>query len=100
MKRIYEAADVIEAEAVVAALKSRGIEAFVVGAHTYDTPGVNPLAFPAVWIANDEDEVAARWALTGLRAATKDAPWRCRSCGETHEGQFAVCWKCGALRDT
>jgi rubrerythrin len=99
MKRIYEAADVIEAEAVAAVLKGRGIDAFVVGAHTYDTPGVNPLAFPAVWIADEEDEGAARLALAGLRAADKGAPWRCPACGEAHEGQFAACWKCGAPRE-
>jgi rubrerythrin len=99
MKRIYEAADVVEAEAVAAALKARRIDAFVVGAHTYSTPGVNPLAFPAVWIADDEDEGPARLALAALRAAEKGEPWRCRSCGEAHEGQFASCWKCGAPRD-
>ncbi len=99
MKRVYEAADVIEAEAVVTALKSRGIDAFVVGAHTYDTPGVNPLAFPAVWIAHDEDEGAARLALAALRAADKGEAWRCRACGEAHEGQFSACWKCGASRE-
>ncbi len=99
MKRIYEAADVVEAESVAAALKSRGIDAFVVGAHTYDTPGVNPLAFPAVWIADDGDEGAARLALAALRTTDKGAPWRCRVCGEAHEGQFAACWKCGAPRE-
>ncbi len=99
MKRIYEAADVVEAEAVAMALKSRSIDAFVVGAHTYTTPGVNPLAFPAVWIADDEDEVAARLALAALRAVDKGEPWRCSRCGEAHEGQFAACWKCGALRE-
>jgi hypothetical protein len=25
-------------------------------------------------------------------------PWTCHDCGETHEGQFGACWKCGSLR--
>jgi hypothetical protein len=25
-------------------------------------------------------------------------PWMCPSCGESIEGQFGACWKCGAAR--
>lgn len=25
-------------------------------------------------------------------------PWTCASCGESIEGQFGACWKCGAAR--
>jgi len=26
-------------------------------------------------------------------------PWVCAGCGETIEGQFGACWKCGKSRD-
>jgi hypothetical protein len=28
----------------------------------------------------------------------RGAPWTCQGCGESLEGQFSVCWSCGASR--
>ena len=105
MRKVYEAAQVFEAEEVRLLLEEHAITAFVFGEHTYSSPGVNPLAWPSVWIDEDEDFERAK-ALVGeyeaqkrqrdneLHNGTADT-WRCRRCGETNEGTFAVCWNCG-----
>lgn len=54
-----------------------------------------------IWILNDEDysrayEMAEPWRNSPVE--THD-PWPCSNCGETIEGQFTSCWKCGRQRE-
>jgi len=105
MLKIYEAEQVTDAEQVRGMLEARGIDARTFGEYTYNAPGVNPLAWPEVWIMDDGDFDAARalvreYEEIARRAAAlpPDASrrWRCRHCGECNEETFALCWKCGA----
>jgi hypothetical protein len=101
MLKVYEAELVIDAEEVRALLEARGIEAFVFGEHTYNSPGVNPLAWPAVWVQNDDDYDTAKALVNEFERNLRHPPpsgrpWRCRHCGETNEPTFALCWNCGA----
>ena len=101
MKRVVEASSLFEANELRARLEAQGIDAFVFGGETFSTPGVNPLAFPSVWVANDADaeraqSLVARY-LAERAVMSRRAPWTC-ACGERHEGQFEVCWRCGAAR--
>lgn len=47
---------------------------------------------------------ADRWRAEKLVEAWRSAPppagetWRCPTCGETIEGQFTACWRCGLNR--
>lgn len=43
-----------------------------------------------------EAETILREFLRPPRRAAES--WRCRNCGETIEGQFTACWKCGTSR--
>ena len=46
-------------------------------------------------------ETEARQALQRYYAApegVRGALWKCDQCGETHEPEFASCWKCDHLR--
>lgn len=104
MLKVYEAEQVSDAEQVRDLLEARGIEARVFGEYTYGAPGVNPLAWPAVWVMEDEDFDAAKALIreyeeAARRAAARDPDasrrWRCRHCGEWNEETFAMCWKCG-----
>ena len=54
---------------------------------------------PELWILNDEDYPRAKEIVDAWRNATIEnlGPWVCR-CGETVEGQFTSCWKCGRER--
>lgn len=58
---------------------------------------------PELWVVRDNQLRAAQTLLDELRdtdavAATAPA-WRCGSCGELNEGQFAACWHCGRPDD-
>ena len=56
---------------------------------------------PEVWIQNDEDYPRAKEIVDAWRSAGVEdhGPWVCH-CGETIEGQFTSCWKCGSDRPT
>ncbi len=49
----------------------------------------------------DESQIeeAKRIIEEALESTGQDAaPWNCPNCDETLEGQFTLCWKCGANR--
>ena len=106
MKRVYTAHDPIEAHLVKGLLKADGIEAIVRGEHLFPLRGSLPVTSdtnPSVWVANDMDFDKGRTIVQaydhGARADRERAPhWHCAWCGETLEGQFTACWKCGAIR--
>lgn len=106
MRKVYEAALVSDAEQVRDLLQRRGIDAHVFGEHTYSVLGVNPLAWPQVWVAEDGDFERAKvlvsdYERTQRALAASAAPgdrWCCRACGETNEGTFEICWSCGEPR--
>jgi len=58
---------------------------------------------PELWVVRDDQLGAAESLLEELRnadaAATPAPVWRCASCGELNEGQFAACWHCGQPDD-
>lgn len=56
---------------------------------------------PELWIIHDEDlakALAVRDDWRATQPALKNA-WQCPICGESLEGQFTSCWKCGAHRE-
>ncbi len=58
----------------------------------------------AIYVLNPEHLDHARDIVgRSLRGEPLDDPksyksWRCRSCNELIEGQFDLCWKCGAVK--
>ena len=56
--------------------------------------------YPEVWVIDAEVYPRARLLLDQWLAetSTMQASWRCDGCGETLEGQFQSCWKCGRER--
>jgi Putative prokaryotic signal transducing protein len=66
--------------------------------------GVGDIPFleclPELWVARDEDYAEALELIAETKAEKAPArEWLCRSCGETNEGQFAACWRCGRIDD-
>ena len=52
---------------------------------------------PALWVLNDADypralKVMETWRSSPVKTKSQ---WVCAECGETIEGQFSSCWKCG-----
>ena len=99
MRRVYVAADPIEAEAVCAYLNANAIRAVVRNEHIWPLAGVSMTldGAPAVWIVNDNDELRALSLVSDRSEPTKNLPpWSCDRCHEENDGPFGVCWKCGA----
>ena len=56
---------------------------------------------PELWVLRDEDAARARELLENMQSTDAErGEWRCRQCNEINEGQFAVCWHCGAADET
>ncbi|MEP6635729.1 MAG: DUF2007 domain-containing protein [Acidobacteriota bacterium] len=60
-----------------------------------------PDTLPEIWILNDIDFPRAHEMLEAWRKSAVEtrAEWLCSKCGETIEGQFTSCWKCGNQRE-
>ena len=52
---------------------------------------------PELWVVRDQDLLRAEALLAATEKPSEQRKkWHCRECNETNEGQFAVCWQCGA----
>ncbi len=48
-----------------------------------------------LWVVNDEDyERALHIIENEIQHPQAQAPWKCKSCDEENDGQFALCWNC------
>ena len=56
---------------------------------------------PELWVLNDVDFSRAFELVEAWRRAPVEgqSQWVCSACGETLEGQFTACWKCGTQRE-
>ena len=54
-----------------------------------------------LWVLNDEDYPGACELVKAWRSSSDETlnQWLCQDCGETIEGQFSSCWKCGKERE-
>jgi hypothetical protein len=50
-----------------------------------------------VWVLLEKDYPAAETILRAIASPADLPAWKC-ACGETCEGQFTQCWRCGAYR--
>ena len=51
---------------------------------------------PELWVLDDAHAGRAEQLIRdSVRPAARGAPWRCPTCGEDNELQFAACWSCG-----
>lgn len=100
LKRFYPARHLTEAHLIRGHLESCGIAATVRGEALAGGIGELPLDACSVWV-DDAQFKAAEAALHALHhGATPEeaAAWTCQHCGESSEGQFSACWRCGRER--
>jgi len=80
-------------------LEQSGIDCVIRNAQLSGGLGEIPFleCMPELWVLKDLDLARANELLSELDSPAESAPqWRCRSCRELIDGQFIVCWNCGA----
>lgn len=104
LKRIYTAANAVDAHMFKDLLAQEAIDALVRGDDFVPLQGGSLFRMetrPSVWVLDDDRlprarELAAEFG-SGRPPVAEPSSWRCR-CGETMEGQFTECWNCGRER--
>lgn len=81
-------------------LEGEGIACLIRNEQLYVALGEIPLVecYPELWVVDDEVYPRAQRLLENWLREEAAEPWTCRRCGETHEGQFGACWRCGEER--
>ncbi|MDX1507512.1 MAG: DUF2007 domain-containing protein [Woeseiaceae bacterium] len=97
MKKVFTSPESILVHHYKNLLESEGIRAVVRNEILDSVMGRVPFqeTWPEVWVVNDLDYDRAKQLIEGVPDESPSRSWRCRTCGETNEGQFAVCWQCG-----
>ena len=97
MKKVFTSPESILVHHYKNLLESEGIRAVVRNEILDSVMGRVPFqeTWPEVWVVNDLDYDRALQLIEGVPEESPSSSWRCGTCGETNEGQFAVCWQCG-----
>jgi hypothetical protein len=103
VRKVYTAESVIEVAHFRNVLEVADIRCFVRNEGLVGVVGEIPYVecWPELWVVRNGDALRARGLIDEARQATP-APgpdWRCESCGELVEGQFASCWRCAGQPD-
>ena len=102
LKKIYVAANAVDAHMLKGLLEQEEIQAVVRGDDFVPLQGGTLLKMeirPSVWVFDDEHLVRARELADDFGhhpppSARRPTLWTC-CCGETSEEQFTECWSCG-----
>ncbi|MCU7960088.1 MAG: DUF2007 domain-containing protein [gamma proteobacterium symbiont of Bathyaustriella thionipta] len=99
MRKIYQAADRIEARLLMDYLADHNIHTYLQGDFLAGAAGELPaLQFPEIWVAHNADESRALDLIAEYQQKTPGEAWQCPQCGEPLEGSFEICWQCGYSR--
>ena len=101
MKRVFSSFNLQAAHHSRNLLEAEGIRAVVKNEILSSAMGELPPAEcqVEVWVLREADVERAREILRQPRGRG-EPPWTCGACGESSEGQFTQCWRCGAYRQT
>ena len=83
-------------------LQFNGIEGFIKNEYLSGGAGELPPneCWPRLYVDENDFGRAEQIIQTELKDVTSSGPvWTCHQCGEENEGQFAICWKCGAAEN-
>ena len=102
MKQVFVSQNLFEVEMRKERLEQASIPCMIKNQRSSGLAGEIPFTevFPELWVIQNEDADRARKLLEEglvLLPSVQDT-WSCLECGEQHESQFAVCWKCGQER--
>jgi hypothetical protein len=80
-------------------LESEGIAAFLRNHHLGSIVGEMPFTevWPELWVRDDLDyDRACQLIDDSIKDESPQQGWRCGKCKTENEGQFSMCWSCGA----
>ena len=99
MKRVFSSYNLAAAHHARNLLEVEGIRSVVRNEILSSAMGELPPAECQieVWVLRDGDAARADVLLRKSFSDHAEEPWRC-ACGESIEGQFTQCWRCGAYR--
>lgn len=99
MRKIYTAANLIEAKTLARILDQQGLLNFVKNENLQVGLGELPFVevWPEVWLVSEEDWKDADEILQQFLRQEKLSDWKCTWCSETNPGAFELCWSCGAF---
>ncbi|MFG0606875.1 DUF2007 domain-containing protein [Vibrio mimicus] len=96
--KIYTASNPLEAHMLMQLLRQQGIRCEMRGEMLFALRGEIPIdqnSAPSLWLVNPSQQKAAEQVIADFFNPPATTRWQCPECGESHEGQFAVCWQCG-----
>jgi hypothetical protein len=101
MKAVYSSPHLFWVAYYQDILQSNGIECFIKNEYLSGGAGELPPneCWPRLYVEDVDFHRAEQIVQAELqKKAAADTPsWTCARCGEENEGQFALCWKCGAI---
>lgn len=99
MKRIYIAANLMDAQLAVDVLATQGIKAHIFNANAVGAVGelATMQMWPEIWVEEDGDADTAKRLLHEVHAAPSSVSKACPQCGEENPGNFLSCWNCGQM---
>ena len=98
MKKIYSAANLMEAHIILDLLNHAGINARLFNENAQGAVGEIPFthAYPDIWVINDADVERGKLVVTRYESSPVDTGIVfCNSCGEENPRNFQLCWHCG-----
>lgn len=102
MKKVYSAQDPLMIGHLKNVLETHGIKCTIKNTYLAGAVGELPPVecWPELWVIDDARSAEARGVLRSVLAPIEGVkkPWKCSTCGEDVEGQFAECWNCGKAR--
>ena len=101
MQRIYSHIDGAMVHLAQNELERSGIPSVVRGQHLANIVGggAGIDAWTELWLLDGDRLAEAEGIISRLideQSAPEAQPWICPSCGETVDGEFALCWNCAA----
>jgi Putative prokaryotic signal transducing protein len=100
VKRIYSAANLVEAHLLQQLLWQAGISAKVFNENATSAVGEIPFthAYPEIWLLDERQEPRAQALLREFEQTQVPAhSLTCAHCSEQNPGNFFTCWSCGAF---
>ena len=98
---VFSIADRAEAGLLKELLAREGVVCLLRNEQLFAALGEIPFleCSPELWVVDDEVWPRAKMLLDNwFKTEENTVSWTCSSCGETLEGQFGACWKCGKER--